>query len=134
MLTLNFRFTDFIVNEVDQSGIVVHLTVIGNPVATEPLKTAPAGDTERAWQSAFNERLLAFFSESAIESIKKLFAEGPEPPELISTDVSSASTSNPGGERGRGRGRGGRGGRDGGGRGRNRVQDLRQVISEVCRL
>lgn len=110
---------------------------------------------EEPWPESFNEKLTPFLTPLAMEELKKIYLEGPEPP-LVSDsgwagraakkDGEGPSTEGapaeepkveepkPRGARergGRGRDkRGGRGGR-GGGRGGNVREDPRKVVSEV---
>ncbi|KAG9002678.1 hypothetical protein FRB94_003713 [Tulasnella sp. JGI-2019a] len=145
------RFTDFLVFEVDKSGKVLHLTSLDPPAA--PAIPAPAVKNEEkldsslisdrnSWDDSTNAKLEPFLSSDAINQLREMYFQGPEPPQpsisteeasetFITDDTSSGTPTSQG--RGRGRGgsgaRGGRGGRRG--RGGVRTEDQRRVVSEL---
>ncbi|KIY49313.1 tRNA pseudouridine synthase D [Fistulina hepatica ATCC 64428] len=174
------RFTDFLVFEINQDHQVLHLNSLEMPesskdqipAATSETKTdAPgsssdasktaehaSGETEATassnepWPEHFTTALAPYLSQEAIEKVKHMYLEGPEPPrvsdsgwagrvprtegEMPSADVEKepepeSGAYKRGNDRGRGRGRGrsrgGRGGRGGAPHGR---EDTRKVLSE----
>lgn len=99
----------------------------------------PLTSDQNSWTESINSRLEPFLSSEAIDQLKEMYFQGPEPPQPASAEDAAKSLDSAGAsqiitnEQGRGRGRGGRGGRGrGGGRGGTRVEDRRRVTSEVC--
>ena len=145
-----------------ESEADVTAAVVDEP--SEPVQTEvkePDAAPEEPWPATFNEKLSSFLTPTAIEDLKKIYLEGPEPPlvsdngwagraakkteeETADGSISTPTVEEPKPEEpkprgarergGRGRDkRGGRGGR-GGGRGGNSREDTRKVVSEVRSL
>jgi len=101
------------------------------------------------WSESFTTTLEKFFSPPAMDKLKQMYEQGPEPPFVSDSGWGGRQAKQeeseiaeeppvertPKGGRGRGRGRGGRGGRgkDRGGRAGDR-EDNRRVFTEVCTL
>lgn len=115
----------------------------------EPLRFAPAPE----WPTETTRELLKLLKEDTIVKLHDLFLEGRTPPKGAAPPSSTLtaeeeamsgepSSRGQGRDRGRGRGRdrrdrggrGARGGRGGGGSYGERVEDPREVLSDVCRL
>ncbi|KAF5390713.1 hypothetical protein D9757_002685 [Collybiopsis confluens] len=97
------RFTDFLVNEVDLDGNVLHLKSLAMPESTkkddtrsstiadepviedqkEELVAPKSSDIEEGpWPESFNLKLTPYLSETAIAQLKEMFLQGPEPPRI----------------------------------------------------
>ncbi|KAF8663481.1 hypothetical protein AX16_001049 [Volvariella volvacea WC 439] len=104
------RFTDFLVYEIDQENNVVHLKNIDKPdshnkhptpatvdeddglqqekVALEHIseKAEPAVPSHptsgESWPQHFTDRLSKYLSPAALEQLRKMYLEGPEPPRV----------------------------------------------------
>ncbi|KAJ2920101.1 hypothetical protein MD484_g348, partial [Candolleomyces efflorescens] len=134
------------------------------PAKLAPEGTVPSSDaaapieppaseetTTDSWPESFDTKLAAFLTPSAIDDLKKMFLEGPEPPlvsdsgwagrvakvaegsgEVSEEPQPESDARSRGGRGGRGRARDNRGGRGGGrgGRGGPSREDTRKVVSE----
>ncbi|KAJ3869447.1 pseudouridine synthase [Lentinula novae-zelandiae] len=94
------RFTDFLVNEVDLDGNVIHLKSLAMPESSkknpaERANAAPTSSTsepadtkpevkmpKEPWPESFNAELAPYLSEAAISQLKEMFLQGPEPPRV----------------------------------------------------
>lgn len=154
-----YRFTDFLVYEVDLDGKVIHLKSLEKPESPkkdEPIVEAipePSGATavepeptsDEPWPEHFNAKLAPYLSEASILQLKEIVLQGREPPRVSDSgwgarvpkaDTAEGEPTEPVVEAPatRGRDRGGRGGRGArGGRPAGR-EDTRKVFSEVRRF
>lgn len=130
---------------------------VSEPLQTEADTQESIPPEDELWPERFTASLQPFLSEAAINQVKSLFLEGPEPPLTFVSDsgwagrqtktgdggdTADSATTLPQepaesetkgrGKRGRDRGRGGRGGRGGGRSGRPGTrEDTRKVLSDV---